>query len=165
MYKAIIGKDTFEVITGEGASLNGKPKKVGFHVSPDGRSFMLTVDGQTREADLVKYDRDAKEITLRMDGQKFSVQLKEPIDQLLEQLGMKSKGARKMNQLKAPMPGLIVRVLAEVGQSYAAGEPLLILEAMKMENVFKAANDVVIKSIHISEKQSVEKGQTLIEFA
>lgn len=165
MYKASIGKETFEVITGDSPSVNGKSKRIGFATADGGRSFIMTIDGRSREADLVRIDKEAKEITIRMDGNKYTVQLKEPIDQLLEQLGMKSKGSRKMNQLKAPMPGLIIKVLAEVGQSYAAGEPLLILEAMKMENVFKAASDVVIKSIHVSEKQSVEKGQILVEFA
>lgn len=164
MYKAIIGQDTYDVSTGADATINGLPKQVEFKMIGDG-SFRMTVDGRTREADLVKLDKETKEITLRMEGSKYTFQLKEPIDQLLEQLGMKAKGARKMNQLKAPMPGLISKVLAEVGKSYSAGEPLLILEAMKMENVFKAANDVVIKSISIQEKQSVEKGQILIEFA
>ena len=63
--------------------------------------------------------------------------MKEPVDLLLEQLGMQQSRVRKVNQLKAPMPGLVVRILVEEGQTIKAGEPLLVLEAMKMENVFK----------------------------
>jgi biotin carboxyl carrier protein len=63
------------------------------------------------------------------------------------------------------MPGLIVKLLVAVGDTVKQGEPLLILEAMKMENVFKAAADVTIKEIKVSEKQSVEKGQLLMLFA
>jgi biotin carboxyl carrier protein len=93
------------------------------------------------------------------------VQLKEPVDLLLEQLGMQQSNVRKINQLKAPMPGLVVRILVEEGQSIKAGEPLLVLEAMKMENVFKAPADVVIKQIKVSEKQAVEKNTEMITFA
>ena len=69
-----------------------------------------------------------------------------------------------MNDLKAPMPGMIIKVLAKVGEHYKAGEPLLVLEAMKMENVFKAAADITIKDILIDEKNTVEKGQVLMVF-
>jgi biotin carboxyl carrier protein len=90
--------------------------------------------------------------------------LKEPIDILLEKLGMKNMGAKKMNNLKAPMPGLITKIMVKEGDEIKQGEPLLILEAMKMENVFKAAADVKIKSVKIAEKQAVEKGAELITF-
>jgi biotin carboxyl carrier protein len=77
---------------------------------------------------------------------------------------MKNVGAKKLNNLKAPMPGLITKILVKEGDEVKQGEPLLVLEAMKMENVFKAAGDVKIKSIKINEKQAVEKGAELISF-
>jgi biotin carboxyl carrier protein len=63
-----------------------------------------------------------------------------------------------------PMPGLVIKILAEQGKHYKAGDALMILEAMKMENVFKAAADVTIKAIEITERQTVEKGQILMVF-
>ena len=67
--------------------------------------------------------------------------------------------------LKAPMPGLVVRVQVEAGQLVAPGMPLVILEAMKMENQLKAAAPAMIASIRVAAGQAVEKGQVLIEFA
>jgi pyruvate carboxylase subunit B len=65
--------------------------------------------------------------------------------------------------LKAPMPGLVVRVLAEVGQAVAAGQGLVVLEAMKMENELKAAGPGVVTAILAIPGAAVEKGQALLE--
>ncbi len=162
MYKVLIGQDAMDVSADEPASVNGVKKDIQF-INVNG-AYQVTMDGQTHLADLVKLDRETKEVVLRMRGKKYAFQLKEPIDLMLDQLGMKSGAAKKLNHLKAPMPGLILKVIAEAGGKYKAGDPLLVLEAMKMENVFKAATDVEIKSIQIAERQSVEKGQVLIEF-
>jgi biotin carboxyl carrier protein len=125
----------------------------------------LHYKGRVHSADLVHVDKEKKTVILRIAGKKFSVRLKEPVDQLLDQLGISSKVAKKINKLSAPMPGLVLKVLAEPGKTYQAGEALLVLEAMKMENVFKAADNVTVKEILVDEGQSVEKGQVLIVFA
>jgi biotin carboxyl carrier protein len=101
---------------------------------------------------------------VRIEGKKFAVQIKEPVDLMLDKLGINSKSTKKVNNLKAPMPGLVIKILAEQGKHYKAGDALMILEAMKMENVFKAAADVTIKAIEITERQTVEKGQILMVF-
>ena len=62
------------------------------------------------------------------------------------------------------MPGLVLKILVQPGDQVKKGEPLLVLEAMKMENVFKASDDVTIKEINVVEKQAVEKGNELINF-
>lgn len=66
--------------------------------------------------------------------------------------------------LLAPMPGLVVRVHVTEGQSVAAGQPLLALEAMKMENELRALAPGKVKSIRVQPGQAVEKGQTLLDF-
>lgn len=66
--------------------------------------------------------------------------------------------------LRAPMPGLVVRVLAEVGQRVEAGAGLVVLEAMKMENELRAASQGVVRAVHAIPGKPVEKGQILIEF-
>ena len=65
--------------------------------------------------------------------------------------------------LKAPMPGLVLRVLVAVGDTVAAGSPLLALEAMKMENELKAAGPGVVTAVLVTPGQAVEKGQKLLE--
>ena len=62
------------------------------------------------------------------------------------------------------MPGLILEINVEVGQEVVENDPLLILEAMKMENSFVSPRDGKIKSIAVVKGQAVDKGQLLIEF-
>ena len=76
-----------------------------------------------------------------------------------------SVGANKVvNEVKAPMPGLILEVCVAVGQEVTENEPLLILEAMKMENTLVSPRSGKIKSIAVEKSNAVEKGQLLIEF-
>jgi len=163
MYKASLSKFEFEIGSTGNSIVNGMTRQVAFHQNASG-SFVITVDGKTMEADLVRYDKEAKQVTIRMKGKKYTVHLKESVDLLLDSLGIKAGANKKINNLKAPMPGLIIKILAKAGEHYKAGDPLLILEAMKMENVFKAAADVTIKEILMVEKSTVEKGQVLMVF-
>ncbi|HNM32873.1 MAG TPA: biotin/lipoyl-binding protein, partial [Chitinophagales bacterium] len=64
---------------------------------------------------------------------------------------------------KAPMPGLVLDILVEAGQAVNKGDNLIILEAMKMENIIKASGSGTVKSIHVQKKDAVEKNQLLIE--
>ena len=132
-----------------------------------GKSGIMSVllEGRSYEAFVEKIDRDIKEIKLRVNDQHFTVSIKEPIDQLLGQMGLDTTIGKKAEALKAPMPGMILKILVAEGQEIKKGDGLLILEAMKMENVLKAAADGSIKSIRVAEKNAVEKGSTLIEFA
>ena len=70
----------------------------------------------------------------------------------------------KVSDLKAPMPGLVLSIDVEVGKEVKKGDALLILEAMKMENVIKSPTDGVIKSIAVKTSQAVEKNQLLLNF-
>ena len=77
---------------------------------------------------------------------------------------MSNVNSAKVNDLKAPMPGLIVDIKVKVGDTVKKGDIILILEAMKMENVLKATGEGIIKAIKIAPKQNVEKNQVMIEF-
>jgi biotin carboxyl carrier protein len=79
-------------------------------------------------------------------------------------MGMSSATANKVNNIKAPMPGLIINLKVAEGDTVKAGDQLLILEAMKMENILKSPGDGVIKKIKVKKGDSVEKNQVLIEF-
>ena len=100
---------------------------------------------------------------VRINNNIYSVQVKNRMDILLSQMGMSSASSQKANDLKAPMPGLVLKINVAEGQAIKKGESLLILEAMKMENVLKAAGDGVVKSIKVNEKSVVDKGQLLIQ--
>jgi biotin carboxyl carrier protein len=62
------------------------------------------------------------------------------------------------------MPGLVVRVQVQPGENVAAGDSLVVLEAMKMENELKAGAPGVVKSVRVAPGEAVEKGQVLVEF-
>lgn len=127
--------------------------------------YEILLDGKTYIGDIVSYDEALGTVTVLINNNKYDVQVKRPIDQLIEKLGIVKKTAPKINALVSPMPGLILDIIVSKGQSVKKGEPLIILEAMKMENVFKASADVIIDEITVEIKQAVEKNQVLIKFA
>lgn len=126
-----------------------------FHVIYHNRGF---------QAEIVKLDPVAKTCVVKVNGAVHTVVMKDKFDLLLEKMGMSGAASAKINNVKAPMPGLIVDLKVNVGDSVNAGDPLLVLEAMKMENILKAAGAGTVKSIKVKKGDSVEKGQTLIEF-
>jgi biotin carboxyl carrier protein len=90
--------------------------------------------------------------------------LTDQFDELLHKLGMDNLSAQKVSELKAPMPGMVLKVLVSEGEEVKKGSNLLILEAMKMENVIKSPADGVIKTIKVSPADKVEKNQVMIIF-
>jgi biotin carboxyl carrier protein len=90
--------------------------------------------------------------------------MQDKFDLLLEKMGMNASASGKVNNIKAPMPGLIIDLRVKDGDLVKAGDPLLILEAMKMENIIKSPGEGVVKSVKVKKGAGVEKGQVLIEF-
>jgi biotin carboxyl carrier protein len=72
--------------------------------------------------------------------------------------------ANKISEIKAPMPGLVIRILASEGDQVEKGGNLFVLEAMKMENVIKSVSDVKIKSVKVKAGDKVEKNQVVMVF-
>ena len=127
-------------------------------------SFHIIYESKTYLAHIVDINYDDKVFHLKMNGKSVSLSLKDKMDILLEKLGMTDLASQQLNDLKAPMPGLMVDILVEEGQEVNKGDSLLILEAMKMENVIKATGEGIIKEIKVNKGDSVEKGQLLITF-
>ena len=127
-------------------------------------SFHILHQNKSYSAELVQHDKVAKTISLKINGKIHKVEIKDRYDLLLEKMGMVGAGAGKINSVKAPMPGLIVKVNIQVGDVVKAGDALLVLEAMKMENMIKASAEAKVSQIKIKKGDSVEKGQVLIEF-
>jgi len=162
MIKATVnGQSPFTIQTGKEISCNEQIVNWSAIQVPAG-SYSIIMDGHSYTAQVLKIDRDAKTVTLEIAQQVYEVSLEEPIDQLLAAMGIKDALAHKVNDIKAPMPGLVLKVLVEPGQAIRKGDPVLILEAMKMENVFKSATDAVVKAIKVNPGVAVEKGEVLI---
>ena len=94
----------------------------------------------------------------------YEVKAKDDFDILLDKMGLANLTQTKVNNVKAPMPGLELEIMAEPGQEVEKGTPLLILEAMKMENVLKSPAEGVIKKIEVVKGQAVEKNFVLLTF-
>lgn len=159
----INNKTDFAVTQQDGQwMINDTQAALDIQVQPNGLISVL-LDGKSYTATVEKVDTKAKELVLKIDGQPYTVAIKEPIDQLLSSMGLDLKAMQKIEPVKAPMPGLVLRVLVEPGQQINKGDGLLILEAMKMENVLKATGPATVKAIKINERTAVEKGTVLIE--
>ena len=132
--------------------------------SEDGGTHII-FNHKSYNLEVVSVDRIEKRVQVMVNGKPFEFQLKDRFDDLLEELGMDLQSGQGESQVKAPMPGLVLNVLVENGQSVSKGDPLLILEAMKMENVIKATSDATVAEVKVSTGKAVEKNEVLIEFA
>jgi biotin carboxyl carrier protein len=164
MYKATVNKNSFE-ITSDDSSLmvNGIPLNWNLVKTSDGY-FHILLDNKSYSAEVVKADEPTKSLSLKINGRIYVVELKDKFDLLLEKMGMNSGVGGKVNNIKAPMPGLIIDLRVKEGDHVKSGDPLLILEAMKMENIIKASGESTVKSVKVKKGDSVDKNQVLIEF-
>jgi pyruvate carboxylase subunit B len=142
-----IGDQTVEAVL---SPVPGTPLR---HLLVAGRSVTLAVEGG-RGHWQVAFHGDRRELEVVDERTRH-------IRSLTGQTG-KSRGVAA---LKAPMPGLVVRVSVAEGQKVDGGTGLVVLEAMKMENELRAAASATVKAIRVKQGQAVEKGEVLIEFA
>lgn len=126
--------------------------------------FHILYKNKSYRAEVVKIDRATKTVQLKINNTRYVVEVKDKFDLLLEKLGMNTASTAMLNPIKAPMPGLVINLYVKAGDQVKAGEPLLILEAMKMENILKSPGDRTIKNVKVKKGDIVEKGQVLIEF-
>ncbi len=115
--------------------------------------------------EVINFDKVLKTAQIRVNNNIYSITAKDQFDLLLEKMGLSGLATAKISELKAPMPGLVLKVFAEEGATVQKGDNLFILEAMKMENIIKSPVDTVVKSVKIKPGDKVEKGQILLQFA
>lgn len=164
MYKATVNNNSFDIEPAEaGFLVNGKNVAWDL-VKINDTTFHILYQNKSYTAELVKTDRESKTFTFKINGRTYPVTLKDKFDLLLEKMGLNNTAGSKVNSVKAPMPGLIVDLKIKVGDSVKQGDALLILEAMKMENILKSPGEGVVKNLKVKKGDSVEKGQVLVEF-
>ncbi|NJY62237.1 acetyl-CoA carboxylase biotin carboxyl carrier protein subunit [Salinimicrobium sp. CDJ15-81-2] len=131
-----------------------KSSSSAFHILHDSRSF---------KAELQESDFLSKTYTVKINSKSYRVKISNELDLLIDEMGLSLAAAQVVNDIKAPMPGLILDVLVEEGQKVKEGDYLLVLEAMKMENTLTAPRDGVVKSVSVKKGETVDKSQLLIE--
>ena len=160
---SVNNKSNFSITKEDGQwMLNDTAANADISRQPNGLVSVL-LNGRSYTAIIEKTDRKNKEVTLRVNGQLYKTTIKEPIDLLLSKMGLDLKSMQKAEPVKAPMPGMVLKILVTPGQQINKGDALIILEAMKMENVLKASGPATVKSIKAVERTAVEKGAVLIE--
>ena len=130
-------------------------KKDQFHIIYNNNSFVV---------DVLKHNRKSKTFEIVINNNTYSVQLKDRFDELLHDLGMDTGESNKDNDVKAPMPGRVLEILVKKGDTVSKGDGLIILEAMKMENIIKSTRRGVLKHIQVVEGDSVEKNAIILSF-
>lgn len=142
----------------------------------------ILIDGELLQADVLRINENEIHIIyqnknyriqrasssnqglLVLNEQEIEVFKRSMKDEILEKIGISSEVDDKMNDLLAPMPGKILKVLKQSGEKISKSEGILVLEAMKMENVLKADADAIIAEVKVSPGDAVEKNQILITF-
>ena len=133
-------------------------------VSVEKNKFHILQKNLPYKAEIIFSDFNQKKYTVKVNNNIYQVAISNPLDILIKELGFEVGVSKVIKLLKAPMPGLILEINVEVGQTVKENDNLLILTAMKMENSLLSPRDGVIKSIAISVGDSVIKGDLLIEF-
>lgn len=126
-------------------------------------SFHVLKDSRSLTTELLESDFLKKTYRVKVNSNSYEVKISNELDLLIEDMGLNLAAAQVVNDIKAPMPGLILDVQVEEGQEVNAGDYLLVLEAMKMENTLTAPRDGIVKSISVKKGQTVDKNQLLIE--
>ncbi|MAX71346.1 MAG: acetyl-CoA carboxylase biotin carboxyl carrier protein subunit [Flavobacteriaceae bacterium] len=128
------------------------------------KNFHVLQDNVSVKASILNSNFNRKKYTVKVNNNTYQVDIQDALDQQILALGFEVGASKKVNNIKAPMPGLILEINVSEGQEVKEDDALLILEAMKMENVINSPRDGVIKSIKIDQGKTVEKNALLIEF-
>ena len=167
MYNVTINNTNYDVIPENGdqhqGTINGSDYAVNM-AQKDAHNWVVTKDGVDYRVEVASLNTDNKTAVLRINGRKYALKLADQFDQLFKDLGLENMTVKKVSEIKSPMPGLVLDILVKAGDTIKKGDQVLILEAMKMENILKSQTDAVVKSIEVESGIAVEKGQILIKF-
>jgi biotin carboxyl carrier protein len=125
--------------------------------------YHLIYKHKSFNVDVVKINTEEKSMVLKVNGMRYTLELKDKYDELLHSLGLDKLASKKVNDIKAPMPGMVLKILVEEGATVKKGDALIVLEAMKMENILKSPSEGTIKRIAAVTGTAVEKNQLLIQ--
>ena len=150
-YKAQVGQQTYSLSESDDQSLDLVNKAGSYHLLDQDEKFEIKL-----------ISSKGKTIVLKVNEAFYTIEISDEVDQMVQHMGLDKPAEVKMTDVKAPMPGLILDILVEPGSTVSLGDPLLILEAMKMENVLKAVGEGVVQSIEKVKGDTVEKNEVIV---
>lgn len=125
-----------------------------YHVLKSARSF---------SGEIIKADFLDKFYSVKINSNLYNVKISNELDLMIDEMGLSLASATVINDIKAPMPGLILEINIKEGDEVKEGDYLLVLEAMKMENTIIAPRDGLVKKVLVKAGETVDKNQLLIE--
>ncbi len=162
-YFVTVDGQTFEVDLAHGAQVNGQPVDADLSSVPGSPVRLLSVGGRAHALHVGTAEGQGN-WDIHLDGERFAVNVVDERTQAIRAMTGSNAAAQGPKPVRAPMPGLIVRVEVKEGDSVSAGQGVVIIEAMKMENELKAEVAGSVKKVLVQPGQAVEKGTVLIEF-
>ncbi|MHA7057519.1 acyl-CoA carboxylase biotin carboxyl carrier protein subunit [Aquimarina sp. M1] len=133
-------------------------------INTSNSKFHILQDNQSYHTEIVKSDFNNKKYTVKVNANTYEIEISNPLDMMISEMGFSIGAAKQVNSIKSPMPGLIIDIQVKVGQTVKEDDYLLVLEAMKMENIITSPREGIIKSIAVTKGDPVDKGKLLIEF-
>lgn len=162
MYKVLVGKKEFSVeLENNEISINNEAFDADILEYREGK-FHIIIDNRSLTAEVLSYNKPEKSFEIKVNNNVFSVKVEDRFDQLLKQMGIDGGAGKKVNDIKAPMPGMVLQVMVEAGQTIKKGDAIVVLEAMKMENILKSPADGKVKKVQVIKGDKVEKNQVMV---
>ena len=144
----------------------------GDEVRVDGRSMPVRISGTDGARTVCAGDRHRPLLASRLpggrwridlDGSAWTARVQDERARAIEEMTQAAASARGPDPVRAPMPGLIVRVAVQPGDTVEAGQAVAIVEAMKMENELRAPAPAIVRAVHVGAGDTVDKDQVLVE--
>ncbi len=127
------------------------------------REYIVSDGAKQHRVQVLSFDPKNKVLKMLIGEKPFSLKVQNKLDQLISSLGFEEGMKKGFKELTAPMPGLVLDVKLSVGDAVEPGDPMLVLEAMKMENIIKSPGSGIVKEICVSKDDTVNKNQVLIK--
>lgn len=163
-YIAVVGDRTIEVaLEADGIRVDGEMVQARVD-DVEGTPIRLVTIGGVVHRVVVRRGDGRGRYTLWINGHRFDTEALDERTHAIRQLSAKAGAVAGPSPLKAPMPGLIVRVSVQPGDQVQAGQGIVAIEAMKMENELRAPAAGTVKAVHAEPGRAVEKGALLVEF-
>lgn len=150
----------------DGLTVDGVPVRARIEEIDGTPLVLLDMNGSTHRLAVQRNDDGERgRYTIWTDGQRLDVEALDERRRAIRDMTGAGAAASGPAPLIAPMPGLVIRVAVEAGQAVEQGQPMVVMEAMKMENELRAASAGVVHAVRVTPGQAVEKGAVLVELA
>jgi acetyl/propionyl-CoA carboxylase alpha subunit len=162
-YVVMVGDTEVEVVldgddaTVDGATVSARVTDV------EGTPVRMVTVGDAVHRVVARRGESRGRYTLWVDGFRYEVEALDERTRTIRELSGASAAASGPAPLKAPMPGMIVRVAVQAGDAVVPGQSLIVMEAMKMENELRATVPATVKAVLVQPGTAVEKGALLLE--